>query len=73
MSDLLCFKSDDSYMVKGNDCFAVKNDRECDDFSHLIGHGVLIDGNKRRVIGIERLTHSPPWKKGESIALMCET
>jgi hypothetical protein len=72
-NERLCFNALDSFKVRGNDCFAVLNDRECHDFNHLIGHSAVINGELKQIIGVERCAHSPPWKKGEKIALMCES
>ena len=67
------FFTGDKFTVHGNDCFPVLNPRECDDFKYLTGKTVLMNGIKRKVVSVERFAHCPPWRKGEKIALMCET
>lgn len=62
--------SKSTYIANGKKCFAVENPFQCDNFEHLIGQKVEIDGNIKTIIGVERKTHSPPWYKGESISVM---
>jgi hypothetical protein len=49
--------------------FVVTNDRERRDFSDILHHDVLIDGNQRHVVRVERFCRIPPYRKGESILL----
>lgn len=65
------FKSEGQFTVTGRGiCHAVTNPRECYDFDHLIGAEVLIDGQLRKVLGVERFMHSAPWRAGEKIGLL---
>lgn len=64
------FTSITRWSVGGKRCFAVQNTRECGDFDWLINKKVLIDGSIQEVIGVERLLHSPPWRRGEIIGIM---
>ena len=67
------FTSDGSFEINGRGlAYAVRLDRDTDDFAHLLGKEVEIDGVKRRCIGVERFTHSPPWYEGEAIGLLVE-
>ena len=43
-----------------------------DDFSHIVGHVVLINGQPRKVRGIDRFLHLGPRRAGESIGLLIE-
>ena len=72
MSTLLCFESEGVFVINGKDCFVVKNDQTCFNFSHVIGHDILIDGIKKTALGVEFNAHASPWKQGESISIMCE-
>lgn len=70
---LLELKSISTYQVIGRGtAFAVANPHECHDFSHLIGQKVKIDDAYFIVRGVERLAHTPPWKKGENIGLLVD-
>lgn len=64
------FTSEDTFHIKGRGkCFAVRNPIECQNFDHLVGFNVEIDGQVHRVIGVERFAHNAPWRAGEAIAL----
>lgn len=69
MMDLL---SMDVFESQGRKVFVVRNPSECLDFSHLIGQRAKIDGEVCVIIGVERRTHSAPWKKGEPIGLLTD-
>lgn len=58
------------FVVRGMMAFAVRNPSACDDFSHLIGHDVKLNGELARVHGVERQAHAPPWKAGEIIGVV---
>jgi hypothetical protein len=60
------------YTRKDKDIYSVYNDRECENFNHLIGCNVKIDDKIKKIIGVERFCHNPPWRKGEKIGLACE-
>ncbi len=65
------FKSIDSYTVTGRGVvYAVKNPAQCNDFAHIKGHDVLIDGKDFHVSGVEFFAHTPPWREGEPIGLL---
>jgi hypothetical protein len=66
------FKSLYSFTVNGRPCFAVENPEQCDDFAHLIGHEIEIDGRRCKVLGVERYAHTPPFRKGEHISLLTD-
>jgi len=64
------FKSMSKYQIKGKDCYGVKNPIECNDFDHLVGVTVVIDGELKKVIGVESFCTAPPCRKDEKIGLM---
>jgi hypothetical protein len=68
---VFAFTDPEWFKVDGGkgDAAVVPNPHECDDFYHLIGQHVLIDGQVRRVRGVERFMHMPPWRAGERISL----
>lgn len=43
-----------------------------DDFTHIRGQVVLINGQPRKVRGIDRFLHLGPRRAGESIGLLIE-
>ena len=71
--DILSFTSSSHYQSKDNrTVFTVQNPWTCEDFDHLIGRDVEINGQRYQVIGVERFLHEPPWRKGETISLQVE-
>jgi hypothetical protein len=48
----------------------VELDRDTDDFGHLIGKRIVVDGKMEMCFSVERLPHAPPCKKGESVSLL---
>src|SRR4029079_9336869 len=48
----------------------VELDRDTDDFGHLVGKKIVVDGKMETCFSVERLPHAPPCKKGESICLL---
>jgi ABC-type antimicrobial peptide transport system ATPase subunit len=67
------FVSREAFEVTGRGvAYPVANPVECNDFSHLIGQVVLINGEARTVVGVERFTHAPPWREGEGISLLVQ-
>ena len=64
------FASLDSYTAGGRTTFFVHNNEECYDFAHIIGKTVMIDGVLCDVIGVDRYTHLPPFRKGDVIGLV---
>jgi hypothetical protein len=48
----------------------VELDRDTDDFAHLIGKRIVIDGKMEVCFAVERLPHAPPLKKGERVSLL---
>ena len=52
--------------------FTVANPSQCNDFRHLIGQEVEINGKLYKVNGVHRHLHAPPWREGESIGLLVE-
>jgi hypothetical protein len=68
------FTSNDAFEVPGRGiAYPVANPVLCNDFSHLIGQEVRINGETRKVICVERFMHMPPWWAGEEISLLVET
>ena len=45
-------------------------DKDTNDFAHLVGKKIVIDGRMEICFSIERLDHSAPWKAGERIGLL---
>jgi hypothetical protein len=48
----------------------VELDRDTDDFGHLVGKKIVVDGKMETCFSVERLPHAPPCKKGETIGLL---
>jgi hypothetical protein len=48
----------------------VELDRDTDDFSHLVGKKIVVDGKMETCFSVERLPHAPPCRKGESVGLL---
>lgn len=48
----------------------VELDRQSDDFAHLIGKKIVIDGKIETCFSVERLPHAPPIEKGERVSLL---
>lgn len=71
MSGIPEFKSLDSTFIKhkGWMLYMAYLDRETEDFSHLIGKDVSIDGKIMKCHAVERYLHNGPWRKGELIGL----
>lgn len=69
---------DGQWKVKGRGIFyAVKLDRETEDFAHLKNQTVRLYTKDRGVIeatctGIEKFMHMPPWRKGEQVGLLID-
>lgn len=67
------FTSSEAFEVSGRGiAYPVANPVLCNDFSHLIGQVVRINGELRKVIAVERFMHMPPWRVGEEISLLVE-
>jgi hypothetical protein len=49
---------------------SVELDRDTDDFAHLVGKKIVINGRMEHCFSIERLAHGAPWKRGERIHLL---
>lgn len=49
--------------------FVTTLDRDCEDFTWVVGHEVEVGGKVRRVIGVELVTTAPPFIKGEPLGL----
>lgn len=60
----------DEFVVAGGIAVAVANPHTCGGFQHLIDQEVLVDGVVRRIIGVERAAHAPPWVAGEGIGVL---
>lgn len=48
---------------------SVELDRDTQDFGHLIGKKIVIDGRLETCFSVERLAHTGPWRAGERINL----
>lgn len=62
------------YILKREDgsvwvVYTGKNPVKCWDFDHLIGHYIIIDDCVRKVMGVEKFLHLPPYRKGENIGI----
>ena len=64
------FRSTDVHPGPNGTTYVTTLDRDTDDFAHLIGAEVIINGALVTVVGVERFAHSPPWRRGEDIGLM---
>lgn len=49
--------------------FITRLDRDCQDFTWVVGHDVEVGGQVRRVIGVELVTSAPPFHKGAPLGL----
>lgn len=50
--------------------YVVCNPHDCQDFSHLLGQRVEVDGAAFTVAAVESFAHGAPWAKGEPIGLL---
>ena len=65
------FRSAGWFEVKGTGWeAAVTLDRDTQDFGHLVGQRVHIDGTFYHCIGVNHFGHPPPWRQGERIGLV---
>jgi hypothetical protein len=48
----------------------VELDQATEDFAHLIGKRIVIDGKIEICFSVERVPHEPPYKKGDRIGLL---
>jgi hypothetical protein len=48
----------------------VELDRDTDDFGHILGKKIVVDGKMETCFSVERLPHAPPCKKGEWVSLL---
>jgi hypothetical protein len=48
----------------------VELDRDTDDFGHLVGKRIVVDGKIEMCFSVERLPHAPPCRKGEWVSLL---
>jgi hypothetical protein len=48
---------------------SVPLDQDTDDFSHLVGKKIVIDGRLETCFSVDRFNHLPPWRAGERIGL----
>jgi len=68
------YKSLDSfYMVGRGTVFLVKNDKDRDSFSDMVGNSVLIDGCEYKIKGVEYHTSMNALNKGSKIGLLVKT
>jgi hypothetical protein len=68
-----CFRATDWLTIPGRGRSAITTlDRTTQDFAHLVGQEVIIDGTLYVCRAVERFLHSPPWQAGESIGLLVE-
>jgi hypothetical protein len=65
------FKALDRYKVPDVGLLVtVELDRDTDDFSHLVGQKIVIDGKLETCFSVERFSHMPPWKQGQRVSLL---
>jgi hypothetical protein len=65
------FKALDRTSVRGVGLLvSVELDQDTDDFAHLVGKKIVINGRLETCFSVERFNHSPPWKAGERIGLL---
>lgn len=69
---MLEFKPFNKIKSGGSLSFGVLNPVECNDFAHLIGERVLVDGSMYMVKGVESFCHTAPWRKDEKIGIVVE-
>lgn len=48
----------------------VELDQNTDDFSHLVGKRIILNGRLETCFSVERFNHLPPWIAGERIGLL---
>jgi hypothetical protein len=46
---------------------SVELDQDSDDFAHLVGKKIVINGRLETCFSVERFNHLPPWRAGERI------
>lgn len=72
MHKFIC-KADYTYEITGKGtAYVVRNPVRCYSFNHLLGKEILLNGEIRKVIGVERHAHNPPWDKDEPISILVE-
>lgn len=49
---------------------SVELDQDTDDFGHLVGKKIIVNGRLETCFSVERFNHLPPWKAGERIGLL---
>ena len=65
------FAALDRVSVRGRGILvSVELDRDTDDFAHLVGKKIIINGRLENCFAVERFDHLPPWKAGERISLL---
>lgn len=48
---------------------AVELDRDTEDFAHLVGKKIVIDGRLETCFSVERVAGTGPWRTGERISV----
>ena len=64
------FKAFDFFMIGDSDAVSTVLDRDCDNFDHLIGRTVQIDGVEFQCGAVECAMPRPPHKRGDAITLI---
>lgn len=70
LNQYLHFHAIDSYELKGNQIFIVKNKKDCEDFSYILEQPfVFINGEQYKIASVEAFSSKPPYIEGEAISL----
>jgi hypothetical protein len=71
--ELLTFTSLGYYrMTDHTTVHVVKNPSICNDFGHITGQLIYLDGNRYRVTQIKHFDHPAPFMEGEALGLIVE-
>lgn len=65
------FRAHDRMNVRGlGSLVSVELDMDTEDFAHLVGKRIIIDGRIETCFSVERHVHAAPWKAGERVNLL---
>lgn len=53
-----------------NDMVAVTLKETVTDIGTFAEKNIVVDGVERKIVGIERFAHQPPWSQGDVVALV---
>ena len=65
-----CLPENMFYISGRGKAYTVRNPKKCVNFNHLVDQEIIMNGDRRIVVGIEKFAHHPPWVEGEIISLV---